>query len=938
MNEQEVTKYWEEHGVPKKALKRNAGKKKWYFLDGPPYATGAIHMGTAFNKILKDYYIRYHRMLGEDAWAQPGYDTHGVPIEHKVEQQLGIKDKKEIEELGVARFVAECRAFAEKHIKIMNDQFSDLGVWMDWDNPYITYKNSYIEGAWHTFKVGYEKGLLYKGKYAVHSCPHCETVVAYNEIVYQELEDTSVYVKFPLKGRENEYLFIWTTTPWTLPSNTGVMAHPDFTYARVRTGAGDLWMAKELVQSVMGKMEAGYTIIEERAGRGLEGWEYENPLGALPLQKGVQGRVVLTDKHVHLEGGTGLVHCAPGHGEEDFEVGKANGLPALSPVLLNGTYDESAGKYAGLFVKDADSVIISDLKASGHLLYSEPVRHDYPLCWRCRSPLLFISVPQWFFKITDMKDELIKQNSKITWVPDWAGKRLENWFQSLGDWPISRQRYWGIPLPIWVCEECGNTRVIGSVAELGQEVSDLHKPFIDDVVLECDCGGKMKRVPDVLDVWFDSGVAPWASLDYVKDPSLFERLWPVDFVLEGPDQTRGWWNSLSICGLITFGRIPFSSILQHGLVLAEGGVKMSKSRGNVIAPEQIVEKYSRDLLRYYLLRWDSSSDFDFSWEKAEELKRFFNTLENTFRFFELYCERSDDLSLLLPEDEWVLSRMNSLIAEVKKCNDAFVGYKSVQAVEDFVVNDLSRWYVKLIRERTWPTYDGEDKQAAFATLYYVLKRVNALLAPVLPYKAEDFNRRLFDEESVHLTDFPEADESRMDAGLEVEMALARAMVEAAANARSSAKVKLRWPLRAMDVRTDDDVVKAAVRRFSDVLKSQCNVKDVTVNAGIRGEEAGFAKGSVVLDVSMDEGLRAEALAKDVIRTVQSMRKKHGFEVGDAITLNVSGDGEVNALLGRAQPIIVSKVNATSFGIGGEGEFKETIKFDEKQIIVAFSKA
>jgi len=927
MDEQEVINYWNEHNIPKKVLDINKGKKKFYFLDGPPYATGNIHMGTALNKILKDYYLRYFRMRGYDVWCQPGYDCHGLPIENKVEKKLGIRGKEEIEQkVGVKAFIEECKHFATQYIDVMSQQFNDLGVWMHWDNPYLTLHKSYMEGAWYTFKKTFEKGLLYKGKYPVHVCPRCETVVAYNEIEYETREDTAVYVKFKLKGKDNDYLLIWTTTPWTLPANTGVMVHPKYEYAKVETMAGNLWIAKELVPTVMEKLEMGYKILEVVKGKDMEGWEYEHPMD-IPLQKGIQGRVVLSDRFVNLEDGTGLVHCAPGHGMEDYLVGKENGLAQLSPLGLDGRFDDSVGKYAGMFAKDADDVIIEDLRKEGYLLKAERFSHEYPMCWRCNSPLLFISVPQWFFKID--KEKLIEANKKANWVPKWAGKRFENWLESLSDWPISRQRYWGIPLPIWVCDKCDKVKVVGSAKELGVDLDDLHKPGIDEVTLQCECGGTMRRVPDVLDVWFDSGVAPWASLGYPNQKEPFESMWPVDFVLEGPDQTRGWWNSLTICGVITFDRVPFENVLQHGLVLSEKGVKMSKSKGNAIEPEEVIEKYSRDLLRYLFLRYDPSLDIDFSWDKAKELQKFFTILDNVFNFFTLYCKKSENFENMKPEDIWIISKVNSLLKQVDEYNKTFQGYKSIQAIENFVINDLSRWYIKLIRNRTWPTYEGKDKEAAFATLYYVLNRVALMLAPALPHKTEMYNLGVFGYETIHAQMLPEPE--KIDETIERQMDIVREIVEAVNSARADAKIKLRWPVEKLVVVTDNEEVRKTVGELSELLMNVCNVKHISLNEEFEGTTSEFSSGKVIIS---KKPIMEEALASDVIRQIQAMRKKAGLKVGDEIKLTISG----HELLEKIKPRVVDKVNAKEYIVGEvSGEQTAEIDFMGKTIKIGFSR-
>ncbi|RLJ02201.1 MAG: isoleucine--tRNA ligase, partial [Candidatus Aenigmatarchaeota archaeon] len=599
-SEKRIFELWRKRRIYEKAKEKNRGKKKFYFVDGPPYATGSIHMGTAWNKILKDLYLRFFRMKGRDVWDQPGYDTHGLPIENKVEKELGLMRKNDIEKFGVERFVKECRKFATKYIDVMNKEFANLGVWMDWDNPYLTLDNNYIQGGWATFKEAYRKGFLYRGLYPVHVCPRCETAVAYNEIEYEKVKDPSVYVKFRIKDKE--YLLIFTTTPWTLPANTGVMAHPKKYYVKVRVGDEYYILAEERVEEVMelGGIE-DYEVIERFEGKKLEGLRYE-PVLEFDFQKDLNNgfRVVMSERFVSTDEGTGLVHTAPGHGKEDYQVGRENGLPVVSPVRINGTFDESVGKYSGKFVKAADKEIINELNEKGLLFHSGELFHDYPHCWRCDSPLLLISVEQWFLGITKIRDKLIEENQKVNWVPEFAKQRFHNWLNSLGDWPVSRQRYWGIPLPIWECESCGEIKVIGSAEELPEKPKDLHRPYIDEVTLKCKCGGLMRRVKDVMDVWFDSGLASWASLGYPKNRELFKRLWPADLNIEGPDQIRGWWNSQMIMSVLTFNRRPFENVVYHGFVLDAHGNKMSKSKGNVVTPEEVIERYGRDVLRFYL--------------------------------------------------------------------------------------------------------------------------------------------------------------------------------------------------------------------------------------------------------------------------------------------------------------------------------------------------
>jgi len=903
--EKRVLEHWKKENIQKKVKDNREKAEPYYFCDGPPYASGNIHMGTAWNKVLKDFHIRYFRMKGYDVWSQPGYDTHGLPIENKVEKKLGLKHKSDIEKLGVEAFIKSCMEFATEHISTMNAAFANLGVWMDWDKPYLTLNNEYIEGAWHTFKVAYKKGYLYKGNYPVHVCPHCETAVAYNEIEYTTVNDPSVFVKFKVKGKENEYLLIWTTTPWTLPANTGIMAHPNFDYVRVKAGNETLILAKERLQAVL---IGEYKVTETFKGSELEGLAYENPLkGIFQMQEKVQGKVVLSAQHVTLDTGTGLVHTAPGHGLEDFKVGQEYKLDVLSPVKLDGTYTSEAGKYAGKFVKSADKGIIEDLKSLDALYSSGTIRHEYPKCWRCESPLLTISVPQWFFKVSQLKEKLLAENATVNWVPDWAGKRFENWIDSLGDWPISRQRYWGIPLPIWQCE-CGEIKVIESRKELGVEVKDLHKPYIDAVELKCKCGKKMKRVSDVLDVWFDSGVATWASLGFPEKKDQFKRMWPSKLQMEGPDQIRGWWNSQMIASVITFDTKPFENIIFHGFVLDAHGIKMSKSKGNIVSPDDMVKMYGRDALRLYLLKSPPWEDFYFSMENLKDASRVLNVLWNSYAFIKAYCKRADKPKELNIEDKWLLSRTNSLIKKCRESNDALHGFESVQAISEFVLEDLSRWYIKLVRDRTWPTYTGKDRDAAFYSLYYALDNLVDLLAPICPLTSEaiylDINGHA---ESVHMHDFPKADESLIDAELEAKMGKVKQISEAMDSARQEAKIKLRYPAKRVLLSGID------IKGIESVLATRCNVKTVEAfkEKGPSLVEREVAGGKAYLDTEETPELVEEGLLRELERAIQQARKEQGLKVEEKIRLFISTDKDTEAKVSGRMDALKANVGASA---------------------------
>lgn len=954
MKEQEdkVIEFWSKKKIYEKAKKKNLGKKKFYFLDGPPYATGAIHMGTGINKILKDFYIRFYRMNGYDVRDQPGFDTHGVPIENKVEKKFGFKTKKDIEKFGIEKFVGECKKFATEFVGLNSKQFADLGVWMDWKNPYLTLTNEYIEGAWYTFKKAFEKGFLYRGNYSVHVCPHCETVVAYNEIEYDKAEDPSIYVKFKVEGKKNEYLLIWTTTPWTLPSNTGVMVNPTADYVKVRV-SGEIWyVAHRLLESLMKKFEIDkYEIIERTKGKDLEGLKYEHPLkGLFEFQRNLKNahRVVLSERYVGLEEGTGLVHTAPGHGQEDYKVGIENKLPIVNPLKLDGTFNEQSGILSGVFAKSADKIVIEELEKRKLLVHKEKIVHDYPFCWRCNSPLLMMAVPQWFFKVTEIRNELLAENKKVRWIPDWAGVRFENWLESLGDWPISRQRYWGIPLPIWICENCGETKVIGSLEELPKVVKDFHRPHIDAITFVCkNCGGTMRKDPDILDAWFDPGVASWATLGYPRNKKLFKKWWPADFILEGPDQIRGWWNSQMITSMMTFGRRPFNEVLFHGFVLDAHGVKMSKSVGNIVSPEDVVQKYGRDTLRFFALSNLPWEDFYFKWEDVDDINKKLAVVRNTFNFVKTYVTDKGLQKNLQKEDRWMLSKLNSLLESVSVSINNKHAYKAAQEILNFALEDLSRWYIKLVRDRTWVLYKGPDKKAAFYVLYTVVESALRLFSPFTPFLSEEVYQSSIKpldkkaSESVHLLDWPKSNKKLIDKKLEAEMQVAKRIVEYANAARQLADIRLRWPVGEIFVQTKDKKAAATVKNLQQVLTRMCNCKKVSVvNKKPKGDfaEAVFDYGTIYVNKILDEKLLEEAMLKELIRHIQDMRKKNGFNVKETISLTIESDKETADTINKNKKYLLHEVGAKKVAVGKlSGNYKSELNFENKKISIAFSK-
>ncbi|MEM1587728.1 MAG: isoleucine--tRNA ligase [Candidatus Bathyarchaeia archaeon] len=850
--EEEILEWWKKEKIYDRIKRLNKGGKKFYFLDGPPYVTNPPHVGTAWNKILKDVVIRFKRMRGFKVRDQPGYDCHGLPIEVKVEEELGIKTKKEIEEkISVQTFIKRCKEYAEENAKIQTEVFKNLGVWMNWNNPYLTLKNDYIESVWWTIKKAYEKNLLKKDLKVVHWCPRCETALSGYEVTdeYRYVKDYSVYVKFPLENEVNKFILIWTTTPWTLPANVAVMIHPEEYYVEAKSGDETYILAENRCEPVFNEVGKQFEIIKRVKGKELLGLKYKPPLlEETPLQAQIKNAhiVITSEKYVSMNEGTGCVHCAPGHGEEDFEVGLEYSLPVVSPVDASGKFTQDAGKYAGKYIKEADQLIINDLKNKKLLFHVTTIEHAYPHCWRCKTPLILRATEQWFIKVSEYKNKLIEENENVTWIPEWAGKRrFKDWLLGARDWVISRQRFWGIPIPIWVCEKCKKEEVVGSISELKSKALnfpkkiDLHRDCVDEIYLRCSCNGKMKRIPDILDVWMDSGTASWASLNYPKKKDEFEKWWPADIVIEAHDQTRGWFYTQLCASILAFDKSPYKAVLMHGHALDASGQKMSKSLGNFISPEDVITKYGRDALRLYELQNTTWEDFKFSWIEVEECWRNLHIIWNVYAFASIYMNLDKFqpskwsvkrlYKYMRNEDKWLLSKTESLKVKVTEFLERFEVHSAIKELLNYAVEDLSRWYIKLVRRRFWQEKESLDKLAAYATLYYALKNWLILIAPFLPFISEKLYREImFPAEgkriSIHMWKWPKIEEKLINKDYEEQMDIVKKVVEAALSARQTLKIKLRQPVKRVMIVTGNLHVKNSLINFKDVILEQVNTK------------------------------------------------------------------------------------------------------------------
>ncbi len=800
-------------------------------------------------------------MKGYNVRDQPGYDCHGLPVEVMVEKKLKVGSKKDIENvIGIGRFIEACKSYALENAEAQTRTFKNIGVWMDWDRPYITFEDSYIESVWWTIKRASEKKLLSKGFRVVHWCPRCETALSGYEVTdeYRTVTDHSIYVKLPLLDKTGSIL-IWTTTPWTLPSNLGVMVHPDETYVRVEVDGEKLVFAKARLQPVLG--DKPHRVLEEFPGKKLEDVRYRAPL--LEETRAESGpkvhRVLLSSEYVSMMEGTGAVHTAPGHGEEDFEVGQRYGLPILSPVDPSGRFTAEAGKYAGMPIREANEVIVEDLRSKGLLWKEGMVEHSYPHCWRCKTPLLLRATDQWFVKVTAFKKKMLAENKKVHWVPEWAGaNRFRDWLMGARDWVISRQRYWGVPLPVWTCEKCGTRTVLGSKAELRKLATnaprefELHRNGVDDILVRCKkCRGTARREEDIVDVWMDAGVSSWADLGFPASSKEFRAWWPADFIVEAHDQTRGWFYSQLGSSVAAFGRSPYKTVLMHGHTLNEQGEKFSKSKGNFVSPEEVIGKYGRDALRLYTLQATVWEDFKFSWNAVEVAAKDLQVAWNVFSFATLYMnlDRFNPARWtvrrlwrkLRPEDKWLVSRAEHLKQDVTASMEKLEVHMAVRALKEFIIEDLSHWYIRLVRRRFWQEKESKDKLASYAVLYHALKSWLNLTAVFMPFLTEKIYQDSFrkaeraNPETVHMLSWPTPVKTWINRRLEEEMKIAQRLSSAVASARQSKKLKLRQPVSRVLVVTEKPAVKNATRALSNLLLQQANTKNIQL-VGLREEE------------------------------------------------------------------------------------------------------
>ena len=925
--EKEVADLWKNKNVIKKNFDMNQDGEYFTFYDGPPTANGRPHVGHVLTRVMKDIIPRYKVMKGYKVIRKAGWDTHGLPVELEIEKKLGISGKEQIEEYGVEKFVKECKDSVFTYVNMWEKMTDQIGYWVDMENPYVTYHNSYIESVWWALNQLWEKGLLYKGHKVMPYCPRCGTGLSSHEVSqgYKDVKDLTAIAKFKVEGEENKYILAWTTTPWTLPSNLALCINKAYDYIEAKVQDEILVLAKELAPKVLGE---DYEVVKEFKGTELLGTKYER---LLPFGK-VDGKAfeVIHGDYVTLSDGTGIVHIAPAYGEDDSFVAKKNGIGFINLVDANGNFVEEVTPWAGKFVKKCDESIVKYLEENNKLFKAEKHTHSYPHCWRCDTPLLYYPRESWFVEMTKLRDKLLENNDKINWYPDNIrtgrfGKFLEN----VIDWGISRDRYWGTPLPIWECE-CGHRECVGSIADLkekGINVPDdieLHKPYIDGVKLKCSkCNKEMTRTAEVIDCWFDSGSMPFAQLHYpFENKELFEENFPAQFISEAVDQTRGWFYTLLAISTAIFDRNPFENCIVLGHVLDKKGLKMSKSKGNVVDPFEVLDSQGADATRWHF--YTASAPWlptRFSVDDVSEAQRkFLSTLWNVYSFYVLYAELDNfnpldykDFKSENVMDKWIMSKLNTVIKEV---DDNLASYQITQAaliIEDFT-DELSNWYVRRNRARYWAEDLTDDKIGAYVTLYRVLTTLIKVAAPFVPFITEEIYQNLVvglddsAEESLHLCAWPEVSEDAIDKDLEKEMELAYTIVKLGRSARNGANIKNRQPLSKMLLSTD-----AIPTYYGDIIKDELNIKVVEFGADLSQYVNFEIKPNLpVLGRQYGKlipGIRKEIAARNQMELAQKLQS------GGTETINVDG----TEIVLNSESVLVTMQGLEGYAFAGEGQ-------------------
>ncbi len=924
--EEEILKFWEEKEIYEKVRAKGKKGEKFYFLQGPPFTSGKIHIGHAWNNALKDIVLRYKRMQGFNVWDRGGYDMHGLPTEHKVQKKLGLKTKEDIKKFGVDKFIRECMDWAEEHAGYMNEDLWKLGIWIDNENAYKPIEKEYIGGQWAFFKKAWEQKRLYKGKKVMHWDAETETSLAKHELEYETIKDNSIFLKFKSKDKD-EYFIIWTTTPWTIPFNMAIMVNPKLDYVKAKV-SGETWiLAKDLAGAfVSGLLGEKLEILETVKGKDLEGLEYVHILndelkevyGDLKKKWPKTHTIILSDKYVDTTAGTGLVHCATGCGPEDQEVGQKYGIGPFNTLNERGEL-EGLGKYSGWVAKEEDNKFIAEFEKKGVLIAKTEVEHEYPHSWRSRKPVVFRAVEQWFLKIQDLVPGLLENNKEVSWIPKKSGDNYERWAENLRDNSVTRQRFWGCPIPLWVNKDDEKDYfVVGSVEELeeltGKKFDDLtlHRPWID-IEIEKD-GKKYERIPDVSDVWIDSGTASWNCLH--NKPELIKEWFPADLVLEGTEHTRLWFSMLQICSKIMFDKGCFKNAFTHGMILDYNNTKMSKSLGNIISPYEVIDKYSVDIFRNYICQITAGENINFSWEDIKVKQRNLIMLSNIANYI-LDLERQElKKENLGVEEKWILSKMHSAIKSVTELFEKYKLDETIGGIEELYIT-LSRDYIKFVR--------GKQEKVVLDTIKEVYLNVLKMFSTVCPYITESLWLKLGNEESIHLSDWPKFDKNKIDKKLEEDFEVAMQVIEKGLSLRDKEGIGLRWPL----AEAEYDAHKALSEEIEEIIKSQLNVKKI-VKKAIK-ENVNI---KVVLNTKMTPELEAEGFAREISRRVQAERKKQGLKKEDRIDLKLSINGDLLGRIKKFKKMLMERTGSKKLEFVDD-KIKDSIELKVRENVINF---
>jgi len=959
--EKGILSFWKENKILEKYLKRNQkSKKKFSFLDGPITANNPMGVHHAWGRTLKDLYQRFKNMQGFEQRFQNGFDCQGLWVEVEVEKDLGFNSKKDIEKYGLDNFSKACKQRVEKYSKVQTDQSIRLGQWMDWDNSYYTFTDKNIEYIWYFLKKCNENGWLYKGFRSLPWCARCGTSLSQHELSdsYVEMTHESVFLKFPIKDRKNEYFLVWTTTPWTLAANVALAVSPENTYVKAKTKDGILILVKDL----LGILKDDYQVLEEIKGAELEGLKYKSPFEELKAQEKSQ-KIVLLWEDVSVEEGTGIVHIAPGCGEEDFELGKKHNLAVLVPLDESGNYVEGYGELTGKFAHNISKQVFQSLESKDLLYKIENYTHRYPVCWRCKEPIVFRAEENWFISADEIRPRMIRDVKKVKWHPEYVGKLMEDWLNNMGDWNISRKRYYGLPLLFYECE-CGETVILGSKRELKAVAQDpqkvdklceLHRPWIDEIKIKCPkCGKTVSRVPDVGDCWLDAGIVPFSTLSYFEDKKYWEKWFPADWISEMREQVRLWFYSTLFMAVTLEDRTPYLEVLSYEKVYDEKGKPMHKSAGNAIWFDDAAQIMGADVMRWLYSKQNPRTNLNFGYGPAREVKKeFLLVLWNCYKFFVDYMNSEPEMVEKVCDsekmenqefgvlDKWILSRLNNLIKAISENLENYNHHIASQEIQDFVVNDLSTWYIRRSRNRIGITAEqGKDKTACYVTLCRTLLILTKILAPFMPFLSEYMWQVLVEKDSVHLADWPKTRENLIDKNLEQKMEFVRKICSLGHAARKENNIKVRQALSELKIKNNE-----LGTELVDLIKQELNVKKIEFVKELKEKKDWILQKEndleIALNIEITPELKEEGQVREIMRQIQQMRREADYRPVHKISICAFGTNSLNNILEENKELILRETIAKDLTLGEKGkdsfDLEKEIKIENEKLWLAIKK-